>query len=76
MSIGRAKGMLTRVKKLERSNGATEETRRYILETFTLAITEGRMCDTDGPVVMNCLIKWLTAGETRSGLAGEGAICR
>ncbi|WP_296230672.1 hypothetical protein [Pseudomonas sp. UBA4617] len=47
MSIGSAKGMLARLKKLERSNNAQEET-RFILETFTLAIAEGRMCNTDG----------------------------
>ncbi|RUE83781.1 hypothetical protein [Pseudomonas aeruginosa] len=76
MSIGGAKGMLTRLKKLEQSTNATEEMRTYIREAFNQAIAEDRMCSTDGPVVMECAIRWLHTGELPKGLAGEGPIWR
>ncbi|PZT22183.1 hypothetical protein A7X86_05170 [Stenotrophomonas maltophilia] len=72
MGIGSAKGMLARVRKLERSHGATDEMRDWISSAFSAAIAEGRICPTDGPVVLNCVLNWLSEGATPSGMAGWG----
>lgn len=73
MSVSSAKGMLSRLKKLERSHGATDEMRGWVSDTFSAAITDGRMCGMDGPVVMRCLLGWLSEGTAR-GTAGEGLL--
>lgn len=72
MSISSAKGMLTRLKHLERSRGATDGMREWVNDSFDAAIADGRMCPADGRVVRDCLLKWLTDGTARSGFAGEG----
>ena len=67
------RGMLARVRKLERSHGATDEMRGWISDTFSAAIADGRMCPADGPVVLRCLLGWLADGTAR-GTAGEGLL--
>lgn len=73
MSISSAKGMLARLKKLEHSRGASDEMRGWVSDTFTAAIASGSMCPMDGPVVMRCLLNWISNGTTR-GTAGEGLL--
>ena len=73
MGIGSAKGLLDRVRKLERSHGATDEMRGWVSDSFGAAIADGRMCGTDGPVVMHCVLKWVGEGSAK-GMAGEGSL--
>lgn len=68
------RGMLARLRKLERSRGAGEEMRDWISENFGAAVADGRMCPADGPVVMHCLLNWISNGTARSGIAGEGLL--
>lgn len=74
MSISSAKGMLVRLKKLERSHGATDEMRGWVSDSFGAAIADGRMCPVDGPVVLHCLMNWISDGAARSGSAGWGLL--
>lgn len=64
------RGMLARLRKLERSRGASDDMREWVNDSFGAAIADGRMCDMDGPVVMRCLLKWIEEGTSRSGGAG------
>lgn len=68
------RGMLSRVRKLERSRGADDEMRRWVSEAFFAAIADGSMCPVDGPVVLRCVLNWMSSGTTRSGIAGEGLL--
>jgi len=68
------RGMLARLRKLERSRGAGEEMRDWISDTLGAAIADGRMCPADGPVVLHCLLNWISDGTARSGIAGEGLL--
>ncbi len=68
------RGMLARLRKLERSHGATDEMRGWVSDTLGAAIADGRMCPADGPVVLHCLMKWISDGTARSGIAGEGLL--
>lgn len=54
MSISSAKGMLARLKHLERSQGASDEMRGWVSDALGAAIADGRMCPVDGPVVLHC----------------------
>ena len=74
MSISSAKGMLARLKHLERSQGATDEMRGWVSDTFGAAIADGRMCPADGPVVLHCLMNWISDGTARGGSAGWGLL--
>jgi len=74
MGIGSAKGLLDRVRKLERSHGATDEMRGWVSDTFGAAIADGRMCPADGPVVLHCLLSWIDDGTARAGTAGWGLL--
>ncbi len=74
MSISSAKGMLVRLKKLERSQGASDEMRGWVSETLGAAIADGRMCPVDGPVVLHCLLNWISDGTARGGVAGWGLL--
>lgn len=74
MGIGNAKGLLDRVRKLERSHGATDEMRGWVSDTFGAAIADGRMCPADGPVVLHCLMNWISDGTARGGSAGWGLL--
>lgn len=74
MSISSAKGMLVRLKKLERSQGASDEMRGWVSETLGAAIADGRMCPVDGPVVLHCLLNWISDGPARGGSAGWGLL--
>lgn len=74
MGIGSAKGLLDRVRKLERSHGATDEMRGWVSDTLSAAIADGRMCPADGPVVLHCLMKWIDDGTARAGTAGWGLL--
>ncbi len=67
------RGMLARLRKLERSRGAGDEMREWLAQAFDAAIADGRMCSTDGPVVMHCVLKWVSEGSAR-GTAGEGLL--
>jgi len=67
------RGLASRVKKLERNRGASNDMRDWITQAFDAAIADGRMCGMDGPVVKHCLLKWLCDGTAR-GTAGEGAL--
>jgi len=73
MSVSSAKGMLARLKHLERSRGATDEMRGWVSDMLGAAIADGRMCGTDGPVVMHCVLKWVGEGSAK-GMAGEGSL--
>ncbi|MDH1037972.1 hypothetical protein [Pseudomonas aeruginosa] len=74
MGIGSAKGLLDRVRKLERSHGATDEMRGWVSDSFGAAIADGRMCPVDGPVVLHCLMNWISDGSARGGSAGWGLL--
>ncbi|EPG5770638.1 hypothetical protein [Pseudomonas aeruginosa] len=66
------RGMLARLRKLERSHGATDEMRGWVSDTLGAAIADGRMCPVDGPVVLHCLLNWISDGTARAGSAGWG----
>lgn len=68
------RGLASRVKKLEHSRGASDEMREWLAQAFDAAITEGRMCPVDGDVVRHCVLKWISDGTARSGIAGEGLL--
>lgn len=68
------RGMLARVRKLERSRGASADMQDWITQAFDAAIADGRMCSMDGPVVKHCLLKWLCDGTARAGIAGWGLL--
>ena len=68
------RGMLARLRKLERSRGAGEEMRGWISDTLGAAIADGRMCPVDGPVVLHCLLNWIDDGTARAGTAGWGLL--
>ena len=70
MSVGSAKGLLARARKLERSKGASDGMRAWVEAAFTDALADGRMCSMDGPVVKHCILKWIAEGTSRSGAAG------
>ncbi|HMM71978.1 MAG TPA: hypothetical protein PKC22_07100 [Rhodocyclaceae bacterium] len=72
MSVGATRGLLGRVQKLERSRSVGADMLASVTTVFTDAIAQGRMCDTDSPVVMKCVLKWLSEGASRSGSAGWG----
>ncbi|WP_165720668.1 hypothetical protein [Bordetella trematum] len=74
MGIGSAKGLLDRVRKLERSHGASDEMRGWVSDALGAAIADGRMCPVDGPVVLHCLMKWIDDGTARAGTAGWGLL--
>lgn len=67
------RGLLARVRRLERSHGATDEVREWVSDSFGSAIADGRICPVDGPVVLHCLLNWISDGTTR-GTAGEGLL--
>lgn len=68
------RGMLARLRKLERSQGASDEMRGWISDTLGAAIADGRMCPVDGPVVLHCLLNWIDDGTARAGTAGWGLL--
>ena len=70
MGIGSAEGLLDRVRKPERSHGATDEMRSWVSDTLGAAIADGRMCPVDGPVVLHCLLNWISDGTARGESAG------
>ncbi|CAG0969421.1 hypothetical protein [Pseudomonas aeruginosa] len=74
MSISSAKGMLARLKHLERSRGATDEMRGWVSDMLSAAIADGRMCPVDGPVVRHCVLNWIDDGTARAGTAGWGLL--
>lgn len=67
------RGMLARLRKLERSRGAGNEMREWLAQAFDAAIAEGRMCPVDGDVVRRCVLKWVSEGSAK-GMAGEGSL--
>lgn len=73
MSICSARGMLGRVRKLERSKVAGDELREWVEASFRAAIADGRICPVDGDVVLHCLLVWVSDGTAR-GYAGEGVL--
>lgn len=50
------RGMLARLRKLERSQGASDEMRGWVSDMLSAAVADGRMCPVDGPVVRHCLL--------------------
>ncbi len=74
MSIGAARSLLHSAKRVERSRSVGADMHAWVEASFTDAIAQGRMCDTDGPVVMKCALKWISDGSMRSGFAGEEAL--
>jgi len=68
------RGMLTRLRKLERSKVAGNEMREWVNDSFGTAIADGRMCPADGPVVLHCLLNWIDDGTARAGSAGWGPL--
>ena len=45
-----------------------------VSETLGAAIADGRMCPVDGPVVLHCLLNWISDGTARGGVAGWGLL--
>ena len=74
MSVGSAKGLLARARKLERTKGASDEMRAWVSDMLSAAIADGRMCPVDGPVVLHCLLNWISDGTARGGSAGWGLL--
>ena len=72
--MGNVKAMLDRVRKLERTRGASADMVAWVRDTFTDALAQGRMCPLEGPGVMRCLLGWMTDGHARTGTAGEGLL--
>lgn len=70
MSISSAKGMLRRLKHLERSQGATDEMRGWVSDMLSAAIAD----PVDGPGVPHCLMNWISDGTARGGSAGWGLL--
>lgn len=68
------RGMLTRLRKLERSKVAGNEMREWVSDSFGAAIADGRICPVDGPVVLHCLLNWIDDGAARAGSAGWGPL--
>lgn len=68
------RGMLARLRKLERSRGAGDEMREWLAQAFDAAIADGRMCPVDGPVVRHCVLNWINDGTARAGTAGWGLL--
>lgn len=46
----------------------------WVRDTFIDALAQGKLCPMDGPVVMGCLLGWLSDGTARAGTAGEGLL--
>lgn len=67
------RGMLARLRKLERSRGASDKLRGWISDTFGAAIADGSVCPLDGPVVLRCVLNWMS-DTARGGIAGEGLL--
>lgn len=67
------RGLASRVKKLERTRGASADMQAWLAQAFDAAIAEGRMCPVDGPIVQHCLLKWVGEGSAK-GMAGEGTL--
>lgn len=67
------RGMLARLRKLERSRGAGDEMREWLAQAFDAAMADGRMCPVDGDVVRHCVLKWVGEGSAK-GMAGEGSL--
>ena len=67
------RGLASRVKKLERTRGASADMQAWLAQAFDAAITEGRMCPVDGDVVRHCVLKWVSEGSAK-GMAGEGSL--
>ena len=72
--MGDTRGMLARLRKLERSKVAGDEMREWVNDSFGAAIADGRMCPVDGPVVLHCLMNWISDGTARGGAAGWGLL--
>lgn len=68
------RGMLARLRKLERSRGVTDGMREWVADSFGAAIADGRMCPVDGPVVRHCVLNWIDDGTARAGTAGWGLL--
>ena len=68
------RGMLARLRKLERSKVAGDEMREWVSDSFGAAIADGRVCPVDGPVVLHCLLNWIDDGTARAGSAGWGPL--
>lgn len=68
------RGMLARLRKLERSKVVGDEMREWVNDSFGAAIADGRMCLVDGPVVLHCLLNWIDDGTARAGSAGWGPL--
>lgn len=64
------RGLASRVRKLERTRGASSEMQEWLTQAFDTAIADGRMCPMDGPVLKHCVSKWIEEGASRSGAAG------
>ncbi|NMG05065.1 hypothetical protein [Azoarcus taiwanensis] len=67
------RGLASRVKKLERTRGASADMQAWLAQAFDAAIAEGRMCPVDGDVVRHCVLKWVGEGSAK-GMAGEGSL--
>ncbi len=72
--MGDTRGMLARLRKLERSRAVDDGLRQWVEAAFTGAIEQGRMCPVDGPVVRHCLLNWIDDGTARAGTAGWGLL--
>ena len=68
------RGMLARLRKLERLQGASDEMRGWVSDMLSAAVADGRMCPVDGPVVRHCLLNWIDDGTARAGTAGWGLL--
>lgn len=65
MSISSAKGLLARARRLERPPELLREYREGLSAAFADTIAQGRMCPTDGPVVLRSVLRWIDEGLVR-----------
>lgn len=67
------RGMLARVRTLERVRSAGADMLPWVESTFYDAIAEGRMCGTDGPIIKEAVLRWLRE-DAVSRFAGHGPL--
>ncbi|SFU77162.1 hypothetical protein [Nitrosospira multiformis] len=67
------RGLLARVRTLERSRSATADMLPLIESMFDEAIAQGQMCGTDGPIIKEAVLRWLRECVV-SGVAGHGPL--
>jgi hypothetical protein len=63
--MGNVKALLARARRLERPPELLREYREGVSATFTDAMAQGRMCPTDGAMVLRSVLRWIDEGLVR-----------